>query len=99
MRPLTLSILAILLAVASPHAKPPTFSEHVSSIIYNNCTSCHRNGEIGPMPLTNYSEIAAYADMIKYVTETQYMPPWKPDYNYSQHIGARTLTKTEINTI
>ena len=99
MRPLTLSILAILLAVTSPRAEAPTFSKDVSSIIYNNCTSCHRDGEIGPMPLTNYSEIAAYADMIKHVTETQYMPPWKPDYNYSQHIGARTLTKTEINTI
>ena len=99
MRSLSLSILAILLAFASPRAETPTFSEHISPIIYNNCTSCHRNGEIGPMPLTNYSEIAAYADMIKYVTETQYMPPWKPDYNYSQHIGARTLTKTEINTI
>ena len=99
MRSLSLSILAILLAFASPRAETPTFSEHISPIIYNNCTSCHRSGEIGPMPLTNYSEIAAYADMIKYVTETQYMPPWKPDYNYSQHIGARTLTKTEINTI
>ncbi|MDE2698661.1 MAG: hypothetical protein OXI23_07325, partial [Gemmatimonadota bacterium] len=84
MRPLTLSILATLLAVASPHAKTPTFSEHVSSIIYNNCTSCHRNGEIGPMPLTNYSEIAAYADLIKNVTEPKSMHPCKPDYNYSQ---------------
>ena len=51
------------------------------------------------MPLTNYSEIAAYAAAIQYVTQMGYMPPWTPDHNYSQHIGARTLTETEINTI
>ena len=24
-----------------------TFSEHISPIMYNNCTSCHREGQIG----------------------------------------------------
>ena len=34
-----------------------TFSEHIAPIIYENCTSCHRTGEVGPMSLTNYDEI------------------------------------------
>ena len=34
------------------------FSEHISPIIYENCTECHRQGEIGGfLPLTNYSQV------------------------------------------
>ena len=51
------------------------------------------------MPLTNYSEVAAHATMIQHVTQNRYMPPWKPDPTYSQHIGERTLTQSEIDLI
>ena len=35
-----------------------TFSKDISPIIYNNCTECHRQGEIGAfLNLTNYSEV------------------------------------------
>ena len=34
------------------------FSEDISPIIYENCTECHRGGEIGAfLSLTNYDEI------------------------------------------
>jgi hypothetical protein len=36
-------------------AQTVTFSEHIAPIIYNNCTTCHRNGEVGPFPITNYT--------------------------------------------
>ena len=91
--------LTFLLALTSPRAQSVTFSEHISPIIYNNCTTCHREGEIGPIPFTNYSEVAAYAAMIKYVTKIRYMPPWKPDRLYSRHIGERGLTQNEIDVI
>ena len=45
------------------------FSEHIAPIIYNNCTSCHRSGEVGPMHFTNYQEVVDWAGMIQYVTE------------------------------
>lgn len=75
------------------------FSEHIAPIIYNNCTSCHRPGEIAPMSFTNYSEVQAWANMIEYVTEIRYMPPWKPDPNYSKFIGERYLSNQEIQLI
>ena len=56
-----------------------TYSEQVASIIYTHCSNCHRPGEIGPFPLTNYEEVKDRAFTIKYVTESRYMPPWKPD--------------------
>lgn len=76
-----------------------TFSEHIAPIIYNNCTSCHRPGEIGPFPLTNYTEVAAWSGMIRYVTEIKYMPPWKPNPDYSSFVGETGLTDQEIQLI
>ena len=76
-----------------------TFSEHIAPIIYNNCTSCHRPGEVGPMNFTNYQEVADWASTIQYVTEIRYMPPWKPDRNYSNFVGERGLTEEEIQLI
>ncbi len=75
------------------------YSEHIAPIIYNNCTTCHRDGEIGPMPFTNYDEVKNWASMVQYVTEIKYMPPWKANPKFSNFIGERTLTDDEINLI
>ncbi|MBF24978.1 MAG: hypothetical protein CMP49_00445 [Flavobacteriales bacterium] len=74
-----------------------TFTEDISPIIYNNCTSCHRPGEAGPMSFTSYPEVAAMADMIKEVTQNNYMPPWPPDPSYTNHalLDQRYLTEEE----
>jgi len=78
-----------------------TFSEHISPIIYNNCTECHRPGESGPMTFTSYAEVASMAEMIKEVTQTGYMPPWPPTPNYTPHslLGERALTDEEKEII
>ena len=78
-----------------------TFTEDISSIIYNKCTSCHRTGESGPMNLTSYEEVASLGNMIEYVTQNNYMPPWPPDPNYTPHslLDERFLTEDEKNLI
>lgn len=76
-----------------------TFSEHIAPIIYNNCAECHRSGEIGPFPLTNYEEAKPWAEMIKYVTNIRYMPPWKADPQYSRFLGERFLSQEDIDLI
>lgn len=80
-------------------AEDVTFSEHIAPIIYNNCTICHREGEIGPMPLTNYLEVAAYAEIIAEVTAEGIMPPWPPDRSFSRFVGERGLTEQQIQQI
>ncbi|MBX2875648.1 MAG: T9SS type A sorting domain-containing protein [Saprospiraceae bacterium] len=75
------------------------FSEDIAPIIYENCTSCHRPGEIAPFSLTNYEQVAAWGATIRYVTEIQYMPPWKPDRTYSKFVGEKGLTEAEIQLI
>ncbi|MEL6842453.1 MAG: cytochrome c, partial [Bacteroidota bacterium] len=98
MKTILLSSLLGLLGLNMLQAQP-TFSEDIAPIIYNNCTSCHRSGEIGPFPLTNYNEVASWASMIQYVTEIGYMPPWKPDREYSSFVGESGLNEQEIQLI
>ena len=81
------------------------YSEDISPIIYNNCTSCHRSGEIGAfLPLTNYSEINANKYWIAYAIEgtddrhgDPVMPPWPPDREYSTFIDERYLTDEQVH--
>lgn len=75
------------------------FSEDIAPIIYDNCTSCHREGEIAPFSLSNYEEVAAWGGTIQYVTEIKYMPPWKPDRAYSSFVGESGLSDEEIQLI
>ncbi|MEM1358458.1 MAG: cytochrome c, partial [Bacteroidota bacterium] len=76
-----------------------TFSEHIAPIIYKNCTGCHRPGEVAPIPFTNYEEVKNWANMIQYVTEIRYMPPWPPNREYSKFLGERYLTDEELQLI
>jgi hypothetical protein len=75
MRKLMTILLCRFILASSLAAQTVNFSEHISPIIYNNCAKCHRAGEIAPFPLTNYSEVASWAQMIKHVIGMGYMPP------------------------
>ena len=65
--------------IATPQMYAQTFTEDIADIVYNQCSTCHRPGEIGPMNLTNYEEVKNYGQTIKAVTSLRYMPPWQPD--------------------
>lgn len=82
------------------------FSEDISEIIYNNCTECHREGEIGAfLPLTNFQEVFDNRNWISYAIsiEDDYrhgdpiMPPWPPDDEYSNLVGERSLSENQVN--
>jgi hypothetical protein len=77
----------------------PTYTRDIAPIIYNHCSNCHRTGEIGPMPLTNYIQVKNWANTIKYVTTSKIMPPWKADPNYSHFLDENFLTDAQIKTI
>src|SRR5215203_3705963 len=68
-------------AVTSPAAPAtagaPTFNKDVAPILYENCASCHRAGEVAPFPLLTYDDAAKRARLIAAVTSARVMPPWK----------------------
>ena len=49
-------------AKSAADAKVPTFSKDVAPILYKNCTTCHRAGEIGPMALVTYQDARPWAN-------------------------------------
>ncbi|MCH2180746.1 MAG: redoxin domain-containing protein [Mariniblastus sp.] len=53
-----------------------TFANQISRILQKNCVPCHRPGEIAPFSLTDYQEVAGWAEMIGEVVRQQRMPPW-----------------------
>ncbi|MEP6716653.1 MAG: hypothetical protein ABJC09_13870 [Terriglobia bacterium] len=97
----------VLLSLSIPlsgfaQAVPPvaiTWSEHIAPIIYNNCTTCHRTGQVTPFTLMNYQDVAKHALTIASVTQTRYMPPWKPEPGWASYRDERRLTASQIALI
>jgi mono/diheme cytochrome c family protein len=57
-------------------AAVPTFTKDVAPILYANCVTCHRPGEIGPMSLLTYEDARPYAQAILEEVGQGHMPPW-----------------------
>ncbi|MBW8684044.1 cytochrome c [Chitinophaga sp. B61] len=80
-------------------AQQVTWSQHIAPVIHRNCTPCHRPGDAAPFSLITYEDVAKRANFIKRVTESRYMPPWKPDPHYVSFANERRLTAEEIRLI
>jgi mono/diheme cytochrome c family protein len=94
-----LCLLIVSCSETSESPSNPTWSADVAPIIYKNCTPCHRPGEAGGFNLLSYRDAVKRARLIRFVTQTRYMPPWPADPAYSHFLGERVLTESEINTI
>jgi peroxiredoxin len=76
-----------------------TFNKQIVRILQKRCIECHREGEIGPMDLTNYSEVAGWAEMIQEVIHDGRMPPWHASPNYGNFANDRSMSEEEIQLI
>ena len=90
-----------LAIAASAYAAPvPTFTKHVAPIVFNNCATCHRAGEVAPMTLTSYDDVRPWAKVIKNKVMSREMPPWGADPAHSLKMrNDRSLTQAQIDTI
>jgi hypothetical protein len=77
----------------------PTFNSNIAPIIFGKCTPCHRTGEVAPFTLGNYQDTRRRASQIKAVTQSGYMPPWKPVRGYGEFADARGLSPSEVALI
>jgi hypothetical protein len=106
MRSLFYFVLIVIISSCGERGKPIgsesdkyTWNEHIAPIIFKNCTPCHRPGESGPFSLLNYDDAIKKSKLIKFVTQTRYMPPWPADPSYSHFIGEKVLTNDQITKI
>lgn len=76
-----------------------TYSKHIARIIHDNCTICHRPGQVGPFSLTKYAHAKAFAKEIKAHTQARIMPPWKAEDGFGTFKNNRRLTDEEIALI
>ncbi len=76
-----------------------TFNHHIAPIILNRCASCHRPGGGAPFNLLTYDDVRRRGALIRQVTHTRYMPPWKPEPGYGDLAGNRRLADAELTLI
>jgi hypothetical protein len=101
--------LAVLIAVplvtaisAAPAGAPgavPTFSKDVAPILFKNCTTCHRPGEIAPMSLLTYEDARPYAEAMIDELEGGTMPPWHADPKVGHFRNDRRISDADKATI
>ena len=103
-RAISIAILAIGPAFAShvwagPNSSRPTFSRDVAPILFQNCVSCHHQGEVAPFPLTTYAEVRPKASIIADETRKRAMPPWQPVAGFAHFAGERRRTAAHSRTL
>src|SRR5450755_4763249 len=87
-------------ALQKPGSAPaPTFYKDVVPILRDHCQSCHRAGEVAPMPLVTYEQTRPRAGAMAHAVEMKMMPPWFADPRYGHFSNDASLTEEQISTI
>lgn len=76
-----------------------SYTRDIAPIIQANCTTCHRAGQSAPFPLLTYLDVAKRAKQIVEVTQSRYMPPWKPAPGFGHFRDEQRLTEHEMALI
>ncbi|HLJ46947.1 MAG TPA: hypothetical protein VKU01_13110 [Bryobacteraceae bacterium] len=88
-----------ILLTGIPAGATPTFSKDVAPILYKNCASCHRAGEIAPMSLLTYEQTRPWAKSIREMVMRGQMPPWHAAEPRGTFSNDRRLTDNDKKTL
>jgi hypothetical protein len=99
MRYLFATLITMTAALAATPGPGVTFDKDVLPILQRNCQSCHRPGEIGPMPLLTYEGTRPWAKAIKAAVVSRKMPPWFADPKYGHFANDRRLSDADIHIV
>ena len=92
-------LLALTAIAGCAREQAPTFTKNVAPILYANCVSCHRPGEVAPFSLLEYADAAKRATKIAEETRERHMPPWLPAPGEFPLAGERRLRDDQIDLI
>lgn len=96
---LSVAASALFLFAAMASAEGLTFNHDIAPIIYQNCSNCHRPGEVAPFALLSYQDVAKRANLIADITQARVMPPWKATPGYGAFRDERRLSDSQIAMI
>src|ERR1700758_1904722 len=91
-----LALIACSIGVAGQSV---TFYRDVVPVLQNNCQTCHRPGEIGPMSFLSYESTRPWAKAIKSAVLRKKMPPWFADPQYGHFSNDNRLKDAEIQKL
>jgi hypothetical protein len=77
----------------------PVFYKDVLPVLQDHCQTCHRAGEIGPMPLMTYKDVRPYAAAIREALQTRKMPPWGAQSSTVKFANDPSLSDHDRQTI
>jgi len=95
------SALLAFVGAALISAAPATVVYHkdIEPLLQAHCQTCHRPGEIGPMPLLTYEDARPWAKAIRQAVLTRKMPPWFADNQVQHYSNDVSLSAAEIEKI
>jgi len=98
------SVLLFAIAFGTPQnpqkrSAPPTFYRDVLPILQDHCQTCHRLGEIGPMPLVTYKQTRFQARKMADRVRAKIMPPWFADPCCGHFSDDPSLSEQQIATL
>jgi mono/diheme cytochrome c family protein len=95
-----LSFLNLFLGIALfpmvSFAAAPTFDRDIAPIVFQNCATCHRPGQVAPFSLLNFRDVSKRAKQIARVTDEKIMPPWKAEPGFGEFANDRHLAPEQI---
>ena len=80
-------------------AATPTFSKDIAPILFRNCVSCHRPGDIAPMSLLTYENARPWAKAIREKVADGSMPPWHATQPHGVFSNDRRLSDRDRDTL
>jgi len=80
-------------------AEVPSFYREILPILAQRCQSCHRPGDVGPMPLVTYTEVRPWAAAIREAVRLRKMPPWFADPAHGKFSNDPRLPDAEVALI
>src|ERR1700722_13548859 len=92
-------IIWVAMAGAVAQAATPTYNADIAPILYQNCATCHRPGEVAPFSLLTYQDAAKRAKQIAAVTQSRFMPPWRAEPGHGSFMNERRLTDQQISLL
>ena len=73
-----------------------TYCNQIARILQQRCVDCHRQGDIGPMALTDYEDVASWGSMLLEVIQDRRMPPWHATQHAGYFANDRSMPESEI---
>jgi mono/diheme cytochrome c family protein len=96
---ITVLALTAIPAARTSRAATPTFSKDVAPVLFKNCASCHRPGDIAPMSLLTYENVRPWAKSIREKVAVGTMPPWHATQAPGVFSNDRRLNEKEKDTL